>query len=377
MKRSVVIFLLFLMSGIILYSNPKRLGSIASKETQVLQIDGPYVFYKKDKAFIKYILDSNGTYVVHTDELNLNDKKNYTLHVATDIPGQTFPVSFQDQFQDEKSEFAAADKIVAVSDIEGDFSSFRKLLEAGGVIDNNFNWTFGTGHLVLVGDFVDRGSQVTEELWLIYSLEEKAKAAGGYVHYILGNHEIMNMSNDLRYVNTKYFHDVKLMHISYNKLYERSSEIGRWFRTKNVIEKIGNLIFVHGGISEDLNSLNLSVTRINQLARPYYDRGNEESSDQTENTIISSKVGPFWYRGYYKNDDKVTPEQMNDILSKFSVTHIITGHTIASDTISIWYDGKVIDLDVHDNRSIPEALLIEGDKFYRFDTSGRKILLPE
>ena len=45
---------------------------------------------------------------------------------------------------------------------------------------------------------------VTEVLWLIYSLEEKAKAAGGYVHYILGNHEIMNMSNDLRYVQNRY-----------------------------------------------------------------------------------------------------------------------------------------------------------------------------
>ena len=375
MRRAPIVFLPLVLSGIILYSNSKPFVASGSKEAAAIQHDGPYVFYKKDKAFIKYILDTNGTEWVQTDTMNLNDKKNYTLHVATDIPGQTFPVTLQDQLQDDSSEFASTDKIFALSDMEGDFSSFRKLLQAAGVIDNNFNWTFGTGHLVVDGDFLDRGSQVTEVLWLIYSLEQKAKAAGGYVHYILGNHEIMNMSNDLRYVNSKYFHDVKLMHINYEKLYEKNSEIGRWLRTKNVIEKIGNLVFLHGGISEELNSLDLSIARINKLARPYYDMSNEESTDQTMNTILSGKVGPFWYRGYYKKDDKVTPEEMNNILSKFSVTHIITGHTIAADTISAWYEGKVIDLDVHDNRAIPEALLIEGNKFYRMGPSGQKILL--
>jgi hypothetical protein len=248
-------------------------------------------------------------------------------------------------------------------------------LQAGGVIDSNFNWTFGNGHLLLVGDFVDRGSQVTEVLWLIYSLEEKAKAAGGYVHYILGNHEILNLSNDLRYVNPKYFHDAKLMHINYEKLFDKNSEIGRWLRTKNVMEKIGNLVFVHGGISAELQNLGLSISRINQLARTYYEMGNELSMDETVNTIMSSKVGPFWYRGYYKNNYSVTPEQLDNIISKFSVSHIITGHTIAADTISAWYGGKVIDLDVHDNRAIPEALLIEGNKFYRVGPSGQKKIM--
>ena len=62
-----------------------------------------------------------------------------------------------------------------VSDIEGEFKAFRQLLQGNNIIDENFNWTFGNGHLVLTGDFVDRGTLVTEVLWLIYSLEEKAK----------------------------------------------------------------------------------------------------------------------------------------------------------------------------------------------------------
>lgn len=374
-SRITIPFFSLAFIGIFLFENNKQPDPVTPEQIAAIQLDGPFVLYKKNKAYIKYILDSNNVIWVQTDTATLDNKKNIALHVSTEFPGHTFPVSLKDQFQNEKSEFDPADKIFALSDIEGDFSSFRRLLQAGGVIDSNFNWTFGNGHLVLVGDFVDRGSQVTEVLWLIYSLEEKAKAAGGYVHYILGNHEILNLSSDLRYVNPKYFHDAKLMHINYEKLFDKNSEIGRWLRTKNVMEKIGNLVFVHGGISAELQNLGLSISRINQLARTYYEMGNELSMDETVNTIMSSKVGPFWYRGYYKNNYSVTPEQLDNIISKFSVSHIITGHTIAADTISAWYGGKVIDLDVHDNRAIPEALLIEGNKFYRVGPSGQKKIM--
>ena len=106
------------------------------------------------------------------------------------------------------------------------------MLQNNGVIDKDFNWTFGNGHLVLTGDFVDRGEQVTEVLWLIYALEDKAKEAGGYVHYVLGNHEIMNMSGDLRYLNKKYVDNAALLNAHFVTLYGENSELGRWLRTK-------------------------------------------------------------------------------------------------------------------------------------------------
>jgi hypothetical protein len=52
-------------------------------------------------------------------------------------------------------------KMLILSDIEGNFGAFRKLLQANHVIDDNFNWTFEKNHLVLIGDFVDRGTMVT------------------------------------------------------------------------------------------------------------------------------------------------------------------------------------------------------------------------
>src|SRR6187399_3480408 len=206
-------------------------------------IDGPYVLYDNDSVFVKYIEDNSGAKTVKTDGTPATMKNNITLQVNTDIPGKTFAVQLKQKLSEEKSEYKGIKKMLVISDIEGNFGAFRKLLQGNGVIDENFNWTFGKDHLVLVGDFVDRGTMVTEVLWLIYSLEEKAKAAGGYIHYILGNHEIMNMGGDLRYLQSKYRESATLLNTPYTALVGENSELGRWLRTKNVIEKVGDILF--------------------------------------------------------------------------------------------------------------------------------------
>ena len=95
-------------------------------------------------------------------------------------------------------------RLIVVSDLEGNHDSFLAFLTANGVIDDAGNWSFGDGHLVFDGDIVDRGDQVTELLWSIHRLQREAKAAGGRVHYVLGNHETMVMAGDLRYIHPKY-----------------------------------------------------------------------------------------------------------------------------------------------------------------------------
>jgi hypothetical protein len=285
-------------------------------------------------------------------------------------------VRLKKKLQNEKSEFRRVKNLVVVSDIEGNFGALRKLLQANKVIDADFNWTFGDGHLVLTGDFFDRGEQVTEVLWFIYYLEEKAKAGGGYIHFILGNHEIMNLSNDLRYLSQKYLDNAALMHQKYITLYDENSELGRWLRTKNIVEKIGEIVFVHGGLSRYINNMNISVPDINKLARPYYADTTFAYSDQ-KSAIIFSDLGPFWYRGYYEKNNPGIPLQIDSTLTQFDAHHIITGHTIVSDTISVWYNGKLLNTDVHHAAGKSEALVIENDKYYRTNAEGKKVLLME
>lgn len=341
-----------------------------------VQVDGPYVSYRNDHVFVQYIKEDNGTAVAFTDSVPLSGKKDISLVVNTDIPGQVFTVQLKEQLTDEPAEFPAPPRQLILSDFEGNFAGFRNMLQANGVIDKDLNWTFGNGHLVLIGDFVDRGDRVTELLWLIYSLEDKAKAAGGYVHYILGNHEIMVLSGDRRYVHPRYKLSAGLLGTTYEGLFSEHSELGRWLRTKNIMQKIGENLFVHAGVSDELNKLRLSVQSINQLARPFYADSLYKYPDK-KLPVLYGDFGPFWYRGYYQNPH---PEvdlgaQVNKTLSRYRVKHVFTGHSIVADTISVWHGGRVINTDVHHADGKSEAVLVENGQYYRVDLRGQKIKL--
>ena len=333
-------------------------------------VDGPYVLYRNDSVFINYIEENSGTMSLKIDSMPLSGKDTINLHVNTDLPGKSFSVKLKPNLTNERSEYDRARKMLVISDIEGNFGALRKLLQANNVIDEDFNWTFGKNHLVFIGDLVDRGTMVTEVLWLIYSLEEKAKAAGGYVHFILGNHEIMNMSGDLRYVQERYIQHAALMNKSYMQLFGPNAEIGRWLATKNVAERIGNILFTHGGISSYINNLKIPLKELDGLVRPYYTDTSFEYPDKRLNALYSD-YGPFWYRGYYIAP-KATMEQIDSTLDFYGVRYIATGHTIVATEIRSFYEGKLFDTDVHHADGHSEALLIDNGKFWRVNSAGEK-----
>jgi hypothetical protein len=336
-------------------------------------IDGPYVLYSKDSVFVNYIQDSGGVKAVRTEGVPSSLRNGINLQVNTDIPGKTFSVQLKAKLSNEKSEYKGIKRMLVISDIEGNFEALRKLLQGNHVIDENFNWTYGKDHVVFVGDFVDRGTMVTEVLWFIYMLEEKAKAAGGYVHYILGNHEIMNMSDDLGYVHERYTQHAALMNKPYVQLFGQGAEIGRWLATKNVAERVGNILFTHGGISSYVNYLNIELKELNDMVRPFYTDTLYNYKDKRLN-IMYSDFGPFWYRGYYKAP-RANVSQIDSTLFIYGVRHISTGHTIISNEIRSLYGGKLFNTDVHHADGHSEALLIEDDKFWRVNAAGEKLAI--
>lgn len=342
-------------------------GLIEEIEKQLnLKKDGPYVSYEKEKVVIRSI---DGTVL---SQKNLDDRIHSSFKVQTDRLDKSFAVTLKDSITIEPCEFSMPSKLVAISDIEGNFDALSKLLKVNKVIDEDYNWIFGDGHLVFVGDMFDRGKQVTECLWLLYSLEDKAKRNGGYVHFILGNHEIMNLQGNNKYTEEKYKSNALLMQDSISNLYGKNSELGRWLRSKNVVERIGDLLFVHAGISPEVNRLTISLNEINNLARPYYDKGGAVRSNRGSE-IIMSQLGPLWFRGYY--NDRVDKEHIDSTLKKFEVNKIVTGHTIISDNISVHYDGKVINIDTEHKNGKSEALLIENGNYYRVHVNGNETLL--
>jgi thiol-disulfide isomerase/thioredoxin len=360
--------------------NGKNLISTIRKMKVQLN-DGPYVFYKGDTTQVTYIQTRYG----HPDPKTTytNNRSAVELKIMTDVFPNTFDVKLKPVLNTEPCVFEKPEKQLVLSDIEGNFDALRKLLQSNGVMDGQYNWTFGKGHLMLLGDMVDRGEQVTECLWLIYSLEEKAKAVEGYVHYVLGNHEVLNLSGDSRYVRPKYTLAAESMKKKFKDLYNEQTELGRWLRSKNIMEKVGDVLYTHGGIARQVNQLPLSLQQINDVIRPNYANrdGFKRNPKEPELMVLfSSTTSPFWYRGYYGAVNRAIKDfdhapVIDSTFKKFDVKHIVTGHSIVGDTISMFYGGKVINTDVHHAEGKSEALLIEGNNFYRVNTEGKKILL--
>jgi Calcineurin-like phosphoesterase len=352
--------------------------SLRSHEPAPADEDGPYVIYRNNKIYINYIsVDEDGKPKLSVDSSHtMADRSKVILNIATDVPGTYFKVKLKDKNPIEKSEFPRPKKMLVVSDIEGEFGALRKFLQANKVIDDQYNWTFGDGRLLLVGDFVDRGKQVTEVLWLIYSLEEKAHAAGGDVHYVLGNHEIMNLSGDLRYLNAKYQRSSQLMNMPFTSMLGEDTELGQWFRSKNVALKMGDMLFIHGGISPQVYNMDIDVNGINKLARPFY-ADSLYKYPNIETDILMGDFGPFWYRGFYRKGEGAAKSELEVDSSnmRFRTRHIVTGHTVVADTVSMLFGGKLFNTDTPHAKGKSEGLLMEGKEIWRVDIEGKRYKL--
>ena len=333
--------------------------------------DGPVVVYDHGHLLSKRIAPQNKMLVVLTDTLPLGQDSHVQCFV--DTTGQAFEVLLRPPATVPTAVYPAPERLLTISDIEGNFKGFQQLLRGAGVVDARLNWSFGQGHLVLAGDFFDRGLNVTECLWLIYKLEWEAEKAGGRVHFIVGNHERMNLTGHYKYVRHKYFRNADTLGLPYARWYDRAAVLGQWLRTKNVAEKIGSVVFVHGGISPQVAAEGLSLTQLNTLARRSLDTTVAALTPQARR-VTQPPGSPDWYRGFVQGEPSET--QVAAVLHTYGATAMVVGHTPVA-RIARRYHGKVVAIDLPhqrrtDAREPLQALWMENGVMSIIDSQGLK-----
>lgn len=396
LKWFVGIIILLILTAVILVRFTD--GSINTPENVILGYDeerGRFQIWEKKTFNLNgidgpYIIDNN-LYRITSDnkfESTIIRRRDSLFVKVDNDDNDKFSFQLKDSIKLENETYNLPDKIIVISDIEGNFDAFSGFLLNNKVIDNNYNWIFGNGHLLLNGDFVDRGKNVTQVLWLIYKLENQADKQGGKVHYILGNHEIMNFQGNANYNKKKYKRVAQLISkndsitVATKFMYSDKTELGKWLRSKNVIEKIGNYLFVHAGISPEILKYSVSISDINRIARDNWDKNlyDEEENNKVEN-FITGKKGIYWYRGLaqdYKYYEKIKETELNKVLKYYQADKIIFGHTVVED-ITKEFKGKTINIDVkhgeEKNSEKTKGLLIEKGIEYKIDGKGTKTKL--
>jgi hypothetical protein len=203
-----------------------------------------------------------------------------------------------------KTSVEPSQSLVAIGDVHGDLDDFVAILQHIGLIDKQDHWTGGKTTLVQVGDILDRGPKPREVMDLLIALEREAGTAGGRVVSLLGNHEMMNIVGDLRYVtpvNYASFADSDsekrqrsafeeyarwrnkhpeliaelpqpmelteaewmarhpLGYVEQREAFSPKGEYGKWLRGHNTLAEIGGEIFLHGGIHPDLAKMKVDA----------------------------------------------------------------------------------------------------------------------
>ncbi|SOE23397.1 Calcineurin-like phosphoesterase [Spirosomataceae bacterium TFI 002] len=375
-----ILVIFFVGAAVIISLN----GSFAFGENELsinLEKEGPYVFFETDSTLtVNYIKGNktDGFYLDQSEHL-ITQEVNATCFFPLD--SSSFSFSLKSQFTPPKSIYNDGQPIIAISDIESAYKTFRDFLIANKVIDTGLNWIFGKGHLVLVGDFVDRGFSTTQVLWFIYKLEQEAQKHGGNVHFIIGNHEQYNMQGKFQSASYKYYGVANILGKQHHDLYNEKSFIGKWMASKNTLERINGILFTHGGIHPDITNYDVTIDEVNQISRDnYYKPYFPKPKLTLDQVIISSKIGFCWYRGYFKDD--LSQEEVEKGIQKFDGKAVVVGHTVQWKVKKL-YNGKVFAIDVKHpkdyNKNFPvkksEGLFIDNGTFFRILASGKKIEL--
>jgi hypothetical protein len=194
------------------------------------------------------------------------------------------------------------ERVVAIGDVHGAYLPLVGLLADSGLISQEQRWIGGKTHLVMIGDLVDRGPRSRDVLDLIMRLQGEAAEAGGRVHVVLGNHEVMNMVGDLRYVTEEDFasfapdEEPKLRKAAFRKRISQvatsSREVrrvradlvehcppgffarhrcfspdgvyGSWLLDQRILVVINDVAYVHGGLPPSL--LGFEPDEINSIS---------------------------------------------------------------------------------------------------------------
>jgi hypothetical protein len=312
---------------------------------------------------------------------------------------------------------AAPQRIVAVGDLHGDYSVWRDIAGAAGLVNAAGHWAGGKTILVQVGDMVDREPDSAKIVRELMQLQREAPKAGGRVVVLVGNHEAMNVLGDLRYttagdfaafagpnsaplrdrfyearkaeIEAKYrASDPKLTSAAIRQAWITATplgwveqrlawapdgEIGRWVARSPAVALVDGNLFAHGGLSAEYSKL--PIDEINRKVDAAL-----VAHDRSPQSILTDPLGPLWYRGLVTRNPKVTEipppaegatprppieQELATVLSAYGAKRIIIGHTPNLKGIQILYGGRLVEIDTGNSRYYggpPSYLEIVGDK---------------
>jgi len=285
----------------------------------------------------------------------------------------------------------ASPRIVAVGDLHGDYEAYEAIVRAAGLVDGRGRWAGGNTIFVQTGDIADRGPDSLRIMRHLMQLQRQAPRAGGRVVALVGNHEAMNVTGDLRYVHPgeyaafadrnserrrdqvyeanragieaayrgrdpamtpeavrqAWLQATPLGMIEHQAAWSPRGELGRWVAGNPAVALIDGNLFVHGGISASY--ARLPIEEINRSAAAAL-----AARDASPEAIVNDPAGPLWYRGLVMRGGEAGPpeqsplsieQELDIVLSAYGARRIVVGHTPVLTGVAILHGGRLVRID--------------------------------
>ena len=310
-------------------------------------------------------------------------------------------------------------RLVAIGDIHGDYQQFVKLLQTVGLVDKRNKWIGGDSRLVQLGDIPDRGPDTRKAMDLLMELEKSAAKAGGSVTALIGNHESMNMTDDLRYVhsgeyaafkgrnsrkNRNAYYQATIAHLTttlskkdlpvfdkahreqwnvkfplgyveHRRAWAPSGKYGKWVLSHPAVAVLDDTLFVHGGISAKY--ANMPVSEMNTRIRTEL----ANSPRVLPDSVIDDVVGPLWHRSWTSLPEIAENESALDaVLAALGVRRMVVAHTPLLPIVLPRFGGKLVMVDVGLSAAYGggfSALELVGGEAFAIIADGRVALPTE
>ena len=308
-------------------------------------------------------------------------------------------------------------RLVAIGDLHGDLEKSKEALRLANLINDSGDWTGGSTTVVQVGDVLDRGGDEIKILYFLERLHRQAARVGGQVITMNGNHEIMNVCRNFRYVSKSGLEEFRVWAEWYRvgqvmktlceglenpkNIFEGipkslcrvhhdddeafvegirariaalrpSGPISARFLSKNAtVLVIGDSVFVHGGLKPE--HVYYGLEKINEDVRDWI---NGLGENYTLKHFARKKDAVVWMRDFSDDSKRKCDCSALELLLNTipGARRMIMGHTIQKNGINGACENRAIRIDVGMSKGcgngLPEVLEISENSGLRILTSN-------
>jgi hypothetical protein len=250
----------------------------------------------------------------------------------------------------------AQPRVVVMGDLHSDIDSTRKAFQLAGGTDENDAWIGGSLTIVQLGDMIGRSDDERQVLDFLFATRGRAQAAGGKVHLLVGNHEVMGGRVDNQAVGANPFSgyedltELKVDDARLQVLPDYAKNRGaalmaggpyaKRFAELPTVLQLGGTVYVHGGVvprwaEYGLDKINAEVS--------HWLFGNCPEPDSSLGVDNGDRV--MWTRQFSSSVDASDCAVLEQALAILGAKRMIVAHSVQS-TITAYCENKVWAIDV-------------------------------